>query len=249
MTALSTGALRAILQRITFLRLTEDHGPGFTAGTVVAAQYWGAGQVVLTRYPDGHTMTPVAHQVHGELIPVEPGDTPAYRRTGVTDREAAGPVTAADVAKANALLDQVASETPAQRAARLGLNRGLSAAFRTLADADEARTIDQVGPVHVEVQPRFNQDEAAALAGLDEVNLAQIAAENARQLAPGLPDTLTGVRHMEPVPVGSQSLDDLAAGHPPVREGNVGLDAPADEGFAGTAYRQPPTLGEPGGAE
>ena len=96
---ITTGELRAALQQIIFLRLTADHGPGFTEGTIVAAQYWGAGKVVLTRFPDGATLTPVAHEVHGDLIRdsllaalTDPayGDTPALRRTGITDRQAAG---------------------------------------------------------------------------------------------------------------------------------------------------------------
>lgn len=96
---ITTGELRAALQPIVFLRLTADHESGFTAGTIVAAQYWGAGKVVLTRFPDGATLTPVAHEVHGDLLRDEPealpplrnpADTPAWRRTGITDRQAAG---------------------------------------------------------------------------------------------------------------------------------------------------------------
>lgn len=64
----TTGELRAALQRVVFIRLTTDVGPGFPAATIVAAQYWGQGKVVLTRLPDGATMTAVAHQVHGEFI-------------------------------------------------------------------------------------------------------------------------------------------------------------------------------------
>jgi hypothetical protein len=75
----TTGELRAALQKLVFLRLTDDHGPGFGEGTIVAAQYWGAGKVVLTRFPDGATITPVAHQIHGEWIaaqsPSEPDDS------------------------------------------------------------------------------------------------------------------------------------------------------------------------------
>jgi hypothetical protein len=65
--AFTTGELRAALQKIVFLRLTSDHGPGLGEGTIVAAQYWGAGKVALTRFPDsGATITLVAHQIHGE---------------------------------------------------------------------------------------------------------------------------------------------------------------------------------------
>lgn len=64
----STGELRAALQRIVFVKLTTDLGPGFLAGVIVAAQYWGQGKVVLTRFPDGTTMTAIAHQVQGEFV-------------------------------------------------------------------------------------------------------------------------------------------------------------------------------------
>jgi hypothetical protein len=68
----TTGELRAALQKLVFLRLTADHGPGFVEGTIVVAQYWGAGKVVLTRFPDGATITLVAHQIHGEWIAAQP---------------------------------------------------------------------------------------------------------------------------------------------------------------------------------
>lgn len=68
----TTGELRAALQTIVFIRLTTAHGPGFAAGTIVAAQYWGAGKVVLTRLPDGATITLVAHQIRGEWITTQP---------------------------------------------------------------------------------------------------------------------------------------------------------------------------------
>lgn len=64
----TTGELRAALQAIVFVRLAGYHGPGFTEGTIVAAQYWGAGKVVLTRLPDSATITLVAHQIHGSWI-------------------------------------------------------------------------------------------------------------------------------------------------------------------------------------
>jgi len=70
--AFTTGELRAALQKIVFLRLTADHGDGFAEGTIVAAQYWGAGKVMLTRFPDGARITPVAHQIHGEWIAAQP---------------------------------------------------------------------------------------------------------------------------------------------------------------------------------
>jgi hypothetical protein len=73
---LSTGELRAALQRIVFIRLITDAGPGFPAATVVAAQFWGQGKVVLTRFPDGAIMTAIAHHVRGELIESNL-DTPA----------------------------------------------------------------------------------------------------------------------------------------------------------------------------
>lgn len=66
--AFTTGELRAALQKIVFLRLAADHGPGFEAGTIVAAQYWGAGKVILTRFPDGATIALVAHQIQGIWI-------------------------------------------------------------------------------------------------------------------------------------------------------------------------------------
>lgn len=83
---LSTGELRAALQQIMFLRLTADHGPGFGEDTHVAAQYWGAGKVVLTRFPDGATLTLVAHQIRGARI--APGDTvvPHIRDAGAGAR-------------------------------------------------------------------------------------------------------------------------------------------------------------------
>ena len=67
-TSFTTGELRAALQRIVFIKLTTDLGPGFPAATFVAAQYWGQGKVVLTRLPDGATMTAIAHQIQGEFI-------------------------------------------------------------------------------------------------------------------------------------------------------------------------------------
>ena len=72
-TSFTTGELRAALQRIVFITLSTDLGPGFPADTIVAAQYWGQGKVVLTRFPDGATMTAVAHQIHGEFILENPG--------------------------------------------------------------------------------------------------------------------------------------------------------------------------------
>jgi hypothetical protein len=74
--AFTTGELRAALQKIVFLRLTADHGDGFAEGTIVAAQYWGAGKVMLTRFPDGATIIPVAHQIHGEWITAQPPTPP-----------------------------------------------------------------------------------------------------------------------------------------------------------------------------
>lgn len=69
MAEFSTGELRAALQRIVFLRLTAPAGD-LPAGTVVAAQYWGNGQVVLTRFPDsGGGTRLVAHQIRGEWLP------------------------------------------------------------------------------------------------------------------------------------------------------------------------------------
>lgn len=44
------GVLRARLQPILFLRLTESIGD-FEVDDVVAAQYWGQGQVMLTPLP------------------------------------------------------------------------------------------------------------------------------------------------------------------------------------------------------
>jgi hypothetical protein len=67
-TSFTTGELRAALQRIVFIKLSTDLGPGFPAAAIVAAQYWGQGKVVLTRFPDGATMTTLAHQVHGQFI-------------------------------------------------------------------------------------------------------------------------------------------------------------------------------------
>jgi hypothetical protein len=67
-TPFTTGELRAALQPVVFIRLTTEVGPGFPANTIVAAQYWGQGKVVLTRFPDGTTMTTVAHHVQGEFI-------------------------------------------------------------------------------------------------------------------------------------------------------------------------------------
>lgn len=64
----TTGELRAALQAIVFVRLAGHHAPGFADGTLVAAQYWGAGKVILTRFPDGATITLVAHQIHGARI-------------------------------------------------------------------------------------------------------------------------------------------------------------------------------------
>jgi hypothetical protein len=78
--AFTTGELRAALQKIVFLRLTADHGPGFADGTLVAAQYWGAGKVMLTRFPDGATITPVAHQVRGEWIVAQQATPPESPR-------------------------------------------------------------------------------------------------------------------------------------------------------------------------
>lgn len=64
----TTGELRAALQPVVFIRLTTEVGPGFPAATIVAAQYWGQGKVVLTRFPDGATMTAIAHNVQGEFV-------------------------------------------------------------------------------------------------------------------------------------------------------------------------------------
>jgi hypothetical protein len=75
--AFTTGELRAALQPLVYLRLTANHGPGFVEGTTVAAQYWGAGKVVLTRFPDGATITLVAHQIQGEWIAAQPPTPPA----------------------------------------------------------------------------------------------------------------------------------------------------------------------------
>ena len=72
-TSFTTGELRAALQRIVFITLSTNLGPGFPPATIVAAQYWGQGKVVLTRFPDGATMTAVAHQIHGEFILETPG--------------------------------------------------------------------------------------------------------------------------------------------------------------------------------
>lgn len=63
----TTGALRAHLQRIAFVRLTESIG-AIAAGTVVAAQYWGNGQVALTSFPLGVVEVVVAHDVHGTWL-------------------------------------------------------------------------------------------------------------------------------------------------------------------------------------
>ncbi|GLL03718.1 hypothetical protein [Dactylosporangium matsuzakiense] len=70
--AFTTGELRAALQRIVFVRLSAEHGPGFGEGTIVAAQYWGAGKVVLTRVPDAATLTLVAHEIRGTWLAVTP---------------------------------------------------------------------------------------------------------------------------------------------------------------------------------
>ncbi|GAA0911534.1 hypothetical protein [Virgisporangium aurantiacum] len=80
-TPFTTGELRAATQRIVFVfvfvfvfvKLSTDLGLGFPPATIVAAQYWGQGKVVLTRFPDGATMTAVAHQIHGEFILDTPG--------------------------------------------------------------------------------------------------------------------------------------------------------------------------------
>ena len=82
--AFTTGELRAALQKIVFLLLTAEHGPGFAEGTIVAAQYWGAGKVVLTRFPDGATLTLLAHQIHGEWIAAQPSTPPKPRTTART---------------------------------------------------------------------------------------------------------------------------------------------------------------------
>lgn len=68
---LPTGLVRAVLQPVVFMQLTRDHAPGFLKGTVVAAQYWGAGRVVLTRFPDGATYVPVAHEIGAVLATSE----------------------------------------------------------------------------------------------------------------------------------------------------------------------------------
>jgi hypothetical protein len=77
--AFTTGELRAALQQIVYLRLTADHGPGFAAGTIVAAQYWGAGKVALTRFPDAATLTLVAHDIRGTWLSSQPS-TPAHHQ-------------------------------------------------------------------------------------------------------------------------------------------------------------------------
>lgn len=67
----TTGDLRAALQPVVFIELTEpidDDPDGFSAGTRAAAQYWGQGRVKLTRIPDGHTVTPVAHKITGKWL-------------------------------------------------------------------------------------------------------------------------------------------------------------------------------------
>lgn len=72
---MGTGELRAMLQPVIFLHLTGPAemiaGPGetgfgeevFDAGTLVAAQYWGNGQVMLTD-PQGYHVMVKAHSVH-----------------------------------------------------------------------------------------------------------------------------------------------------------------------------------------
>jgi hypothetical protein len=70
--AFTTGELRAALQPLVYIRLTANHGQRFVEGTIVAAQYWGAGKVVLTRFPDGATITLIAHQIQGEWTAAQP---------------------------------------------------------------------------------------------------------------------------------------------------------------------------------
>jgi len=70
----TTGELRARLQRIIPLRLTApvvglDGYSHFGTGTVVYAQYWGGGQVLLTpaRLEGGPPIMAVAHDIKAEL--------------------------------------------------------------------------------------------------------------------------------------------------------------------------------------
>lgn len=72
MSELNTGTLRAYLQPIVFIQLTEDlPGTPLRAGDICAAQYWGAGQVALTLLPGDLRMVGTAivtaHNIKAKL--------------------------------------------------------------------------------------------------------------------------------------------------------------------------------------
>lgn len=72
---ISTGELRARLQRLIPLKLTEpvlavDGTYHFEAGQHVMAQYWGAGQVMLSPVflEAGPPVMVIAHNIKAELL-------------------------------------------------------------------------------------------------------------------------------------------------------------------------------------
>jgi len=67
----TAGALRALLQPVLFLKLTENIGD-FEIGDVVAAQFWGEGRVMLTPLPRAAARgriptTFTANSIHAEI--------------------------------------------------------------------------------------------------------------------------------------------------------------------------------------
>jgi hypothetical protein len=77
---IGTGEMRALLQPVRFLYLTEPaqtlNGPDhFKKGDHVAAQYWGNGVVRLTRVDaNDDSVSVLAHSVHAaELTTIEEG--------------------------------------------------------------------------------------------------------------------------------------------------------------------------------
>lgn len=71
---ISNGELRARLQRVVPLKLTQpvlglDKKMHFRPGDLVVAQYWGVGQVMITpaRLEAGPPIMAVAHDIHAEL--------------------------------------------------------------------------------------------------------------------------------------------------------------------------------------
>lgn len=68
MAQVTTGEIRSALQAVRFMRLTEDLTEDLTAGTMVALQYWGNGQVRVTAVYTNATGMVVANRIRAEWL-------------------------------------------------------------------------------------------------------------------------------------------------------------------------------------